>query len=108
MPGTKLSGLFTNGIAFLTGVSQLAARAADAVLNPRYFRKSLLDAPELSSSLPASGLTDGRSSLNSSAESLLCCSLSLYSEKLCQYFLFAIYIFLPRNSQGVRSKKKLY
>jgi hypothetical protein len=44
-------------LLFLPGVSQLAARAADAVLNPRYFRKSLLDAPELSSSLPASGLT---------------------------------------------------
>ena len=63
IPGTISSGLLANGIAFLTGVSQLAANAAAAVLKPKYFKKSLRGAFASKNPLSAS---KGRSSRNSS------------------------------------------
>ena len=58
------------GMAFLTGISQLAATAAAAVLKPKYFKKSLLGALASKKLLPSSA-TKGKSSLNSSLTSLL-------------------------------------
>jgi hypothetical protein len=64
-PGIISSGLLANGIAFFTGISQLAANAAAAVLKPRYLRKSLLGAAASKKDLPSSA-SKGSSSLNSS------------------------------------------
>jgi hypothetical protein len=56
-------------MAFLTGISQLAAAAAAAVLNPKYLRKSRRGALA-SKKLLLSSATKGNSSLNSSLTSL--------------------------------------
>ena len=86
-------GFTTYGIDFLTGPSQ-AARVAAAVVNPTYFRKSLLDVDEFSNVfLSPKNSSVGISSTNSFLLSVSTIELSFSSSTLCQYFLFeAIYI----------------
>src|SRR6185437_10889853 len=81
-------------MALRTGISQLAAIAAAAVLKPIYFRKSLLGVFALKIfSLPNS--SKGSSSLNSFFAALLLASLWFSSPKFCQYFFSLIFIHPP-------------
>src|SRR5665213_2263883 len=91
MPAIKSSGLLRKGIALRTGISQLAAIAAAAVLKPMYFRKSLLGvlALKIFSSAKSS---KGSSLLNSFFAAFLVASDWLSSPKFCQYFFSLIFI----------------
>src|SRR6185312_199320 len=104
MPAIRSSGLLRKGMLLRTGISQLAAIAAAAVLKPMYFRKSLLGVFALKMfSLPNS--SKGSSSLNSSFNAFLFASLWLSSPKFCQYFFSLIFI-QPRNKREYYLKPK--